>query len=317
MKQAFLIIFCTFFTVFTQTSDVSDLFNTHILKNPDTVQSILMKKNFSKIFFTTKDNIKLCGLYLDQHTQQPVKGTIIFSAGFYPGTKEGIATFYGMLADQPYNFLFFDARGHKESEGSLFSYSNLKQYGQSEYQDIIAAIDFVDQHNQQNNISQNIILHGLCSGAFHCVKAYDAMKTTQHTACNHIKGIIFDSGWNKISNIVETTIQAEVHHRLKNSYFSLFEKPLSYTLNVLYRTFLKSAHNNIASIDDSIASISCPILFIHSLHDSYIPIKEIEPLVQKSTQPTTWWPETDSHATCHLKEKNMYQQKLKQFLNQA
>lgn len=44
-----------------------------------------------------------------------------------------MTTFYAMLKDEPYNFLFFDARCHNESSGSLFTYDYLKQYTLSEY----------------------------------------------------------------------------------------------------------------------------------------------------------------------------------------
>ena len=97
-------------------------------------------------------------LFLDQSEKKDIKGTIIYCAGFYPGKKEGMTTFFAMLHDQPYNFLFFDARGHGESEGCFLdpyqpitTSQNFAHYGKFEHLDIIAAIEYIGNYNKQKN----------------------------------------------------------------------------------------------------------------------------------------------------------------------
>ncbi len=313
------LIFSIFFVFLsTQTSDTLALLsNTAILKNSSKVQNILHNHGFKKVFFTTKDHINICGLFLDQSKkyQNKLKGTIIFSAGFYPGTKEGMATFYAMMQDQPYNFLFFDARGHNESSGPLWSFTYLKQYGSSEYLDILSAIEYLNNYNKKHEINPSIILHGVCSGAFHNIKALYKMQRKQLDTKN-IKGIIFDSGWSCVEEIVEPTIQAEIKHMLQDSYFYILQKPLTYLITKLYQWTLKKHHKNIESIQEATPAITCPCLFIHSTHDSYAPIKPVQLFAQTIPKATIWWDDSHSHATCHLKKQQQYNEILKKFLDQ-
>ena len=290
------------------------LLNESFLQNSQQAQKLLEQHGFKKIFFKTNDNLKLCALFLDQSKQKKVNATILYCAGFYPGTKEGMSSFYTLLADQPYNFLMFDARGHQESNGSLFSYQALKNYGNSEYQDVIAAIQFLNQYNKSHKINPNIIIHGICSGAFHSIKACNQLQKVDCNTLQHVKGIIFDSGWLEVIDIVEPTICAEIHKRFCNSWFSWLIKPLCLISLNLYRWILKSYHSTIIGISTTINEISCPIFFIHCIDDPYVPIKPVQDKVQDHQFPFFWWIEHDSHANFHVKEPDIYAQKIKEFL---
>lgn len=308
MKQYQRSTLLFFFISIVHLIQSNDLLQPNILQNSLHVQEILQNKGFKKVFFTTPDNIKLCGLYLDQSNTKQVKATILYCAGFYPGTKEGMSSFYTLLDDQPYNFLLFDARGHHESEGKLFSYNLLKQYGAQEYQDIIAAINFLNQHNSQHQIAPSIVIHGICAGAFHSIKA--CTKCTNQ----NIKGIIFDSGWLQVKDIVEPTICAEIHKRLHNSLFQWLIQPLCYIFLQWYRLTLKHHHNKIEGIEQQIQQISCPILFVHNIADPYVPINPIQTLVTQANYPHSWWIDHASHADFHIKQPEIYKEKIMQFL---
>lgn len=290
------------------------LLDGNILQDPNKVQEILKEHGFKKISFTTTDHLKLYGLLLDQSKSKNIQGTIIFCAGFYPGTKEGMSSFYTLLKDQPYNFLIFDARGHQESQGSLFSYQSLKNYGTCEFQDIVAAIQFLNEYNQAHQIPSSIIIHGICSGAFHTIKALQYLNKMNNNQTSTIKGIIFDSGWLRVSDIVEPTICAEITKRLKNSWFSWLITPLCYFSLQFYRLTLKHHHYNIAGIVHDISEISCPIFFVHCIDDPYVPIKPIQTLVQDCCYPNSWWIHHNSHANFHMKEPEAYKRKIIDFL---
>jgi pimeloyl-ACP methyl ester carboxylesterase len=322
MKTNFLFI-SMLITLLTTTvspksnSDISQLFNTATLKNSLAVQQILASKGFTKTCFTTKDNFKICASFLDQSKTKKIKGTILYCAGFYPGTKEGMASFYALLENQPYNFLFFDARGHQESDGSLFSYNNLKQYGSSEYQDILAAIDFLQRYNSENKINKNIVIHGICSGAFHSLKAIDHLQNINDSNASLVKGIIFDSGWLRLTDIVEPTVHAETQSYFKKSYFSWLAKPISYLIRLFYRCVLKNHHAKVDNIETCLKNTKCPIFFIHCTNDPYVPITPIQTLTQELNKHDAWWITHDSHATYHLKEQDLYSRKIKEFLSKV
>lgn len=310
-----------FFIVALATSILSANFENNPLLNKDglttssQIQEILLQRGFKKIFFTTEDNIKLCGLFLDQSTTKKVKGTILYCAGFYPGVKEGMSSFYTLVEDLPYNFLLFDARGHHESEGSLFSYNNLKQYGSCEYQDIVTAIKFITTYNKQHNISENIVIHGICCGAFHSIKACNYLQSENCAECKNIKGIIFDSGWFKLCDIAELTIKADIEKRLKNSWFSWLIKPFTFVTLQWYRLTLKHYHCKVEGISESIQNIPCPIWFVHCMNDPYVPFDPIQKLVSEKKYPHSWWIEHNIHANYHAVKPDEYRTRLIDFLN--
>jgi len=89
-----------------------------------------------------------------------------------------MSTLYAMLKKHPYNFLFLDTRGHGKSQGELLTYSAIKHYGELDFLDIVATTQFIAHYNKEHNIAPHIIIHGLCSGAFHTIKAIAYLKKT-------------------------------------------------------------------------------------------------------------------------------------------
>lgn len=304
-------------TTIIAASDVTTyepLLDNNFLKNQSTTQELLLKHGFKKIFFTTPDNINLCSLFLDHSPSKKIVGTIIYCAGFYPGTKEGMSSFYALMKDQPYNFLIFDARGHCESQGSLFSYQSLKNYGCHEYLDIIGVIDFINNYNKQNKLPEAIIIHGICSGAFNAIKAIDYI--TQQKEKQTVQAIIFDSGWLQVADIVESTIQAEISKRLNNAWCSWLINPASYIVIKLYRLILKPHHQKISGIQEMLANINCPVFFVHCTNDPYVPIQPIKNFTEQKCCAHTWWIPHDAHANFHTQAPKEYKNKMLKFLKE-
>lgn len=314
INYLFSILLCWSIAVATTDQDIQCFLDCTQLKNIAQTQQRLVSRGFKKVHFTTSDQIQLCGLFLDQSITQKVTKTIIYCAGFYPGTKEGMSSFYSLIANQPYNVLLFDARGHNESQGSLWAYQNLKHYGTVEYRDIIAAVNFINQYNYEHNITPDIVIHGICSGAFHTIKALDYMTQNSCPECTSIKGIVFDSGWLRVCDIVETTIQAEVKKQLKDTYFSWFTKPITYLLNTLYSITLKKHYQAQPDIKDAIKKITVPIWFVHCQNDPYIPIQPMQECAQGCKSQNYWWIKHNSHANYHMTKHKEYQAKLLDFL---
>ncbi|MBP9765352.1 hypothetical protein KBD08_03385 [Candidatus Babeliales bacterium] len=297
----------------THTQDLSCFLDFSYLQNSSQVQQKLIELGFKKVYFTTPDNIQLCGLLLDKSKQQPIRGTILYCAGFYPGKKEGMSSFFSLIADQPYNVLLFDARGHNESAGSFLTYTDLKQYGTVEYLDIIGALTFLNQYNAQHLLPSNIIIHGICSGAFNCIKAIEYAQKN-NIDCSNISGIVFDSGWLHITDVVEPVIDAEITKRLQNSYFSWCITPASYIVKTLYRCTLKNSHKQQTSINNTLAHIKIPIWYVHCTHDPYVPIQPIQQCLQSYNCTCCWWIDHNSHADYHMCNYQTYKTKLINFL---
>lgn len=285
------------------------------LYNIEQTHQELFKHGFKKVCYMTQDDIKLCGFFLDKSNKEKIKGTIIYVAGFYPGYKEGMASFYSLIVNQPYNVLLFDARGHHESKGDFFSYSGIKNYGKNEYLDIIASIQFVTEYNKKNNISDKIIIHGICSGAYNTIKAINYMQKNNYPEYPDIKGIIFDSGWFQIQDVAQNVIYAEVEKRFKKSWFWWAAKPVSYITHQVYNLFFANSHKELENICDAIQKINCPIFFVHCDKDPYVSIKPVQEFTEKCNCKYVWWIPYDSHASYHMHNYDAYQEKLLEFLN--
>ncbi len=322
MKQLLLIIF-----IFSSNIAIEpDLFDTHFLTNASLVRDFLIEdEHFYPVQFNSPDNIQLAGLWKED-SDAPFN--IIFCAGFYPGRKEGMATFIRLVPESS-NILFFDARGHGQSQGRFFS--RLYRYGLDEYKDIIAAIEFVRTNN-----TKPIIIIGLCAGGFHTARALIALSKENKLKTLGIVGFVFDSGLCSLLN----ALHVPKHHFsksiipwfFKNNFY--YDEPkdkvmqykivkvtawlcskLLYGLTLLHKPFFIYNDKKTAFCSE-FHTISCPIFFIHSSDDTYCPINNTKNLAALAQQEQHWWIEKPSkHASHHLKFADEYRMRLVDFFS--
>src|SRR5690606_23167770 len=84
-----------------------DYYKTSFLKQYGRVRTELKSQGFREIYFKTPDGLRLNGLFLSRPN---ATCNVIVCAGWLPGKKEKMATFFALLPDYC-NILFFDARG--------------------------------------------------------------------------------------------------------------------------------------------------------------------------------------------------------------
>jgi pimeloyl-ACP methyl ester carboxylesterase len=305
-----------------QSANLKDkLYSTSFLRQHETVRQELIKEGFTEITFFSEDGLKLSGLLLSRPN---AKYNVITCAGFYPGKKEGMATFYSLLPDDC-NILLFDARGRGDSEGPLVR--EIPWYGINEYKDITGAISYL---NKQNDLP--IFLIGLCSGAFNAAQALIHLEKKNKAASSKIKGLIFDSGWR---SVIKTTRSSSINNI--NKVILLLLKPLykkneiaknsylyktlsacnSYCSTIIHTLCAKpifSLYDHITNLTDKIDTISSPIFFIHSYND-YIRIEEAMHLSKFVANKQCWWIKQSPHACHHLAQKELYKAKVTEFIN--
>jgi len=307
-------------TFFTQKEIAPEVnfYDVTFLRNSPAVEKVLKETHgFVEVNYETKDNFTINSIMLDKSNKCNVKATVISCPGFVPGRKEGMATLYAMLEKKPYNFIFIDSRGHGKSDGELLTFNGIKHYGESQYLDMVATIQYIAHYNKKHNISPDIIIHGLCSGALHTVKAVAHLKEHDTETYNCIKGIILDSGWPSISDIVETIIDSESISRCK-TYNLPFLQPLVARLTMAtYNTYFKEQHKTQRPITEIINNIDQPIFFIHAENDSFVPIHNVYPLIATAKNPTSWFIKESSHVNNHLKYKEEYAYHMEQFIQSA
>lgn len=312
-----IMIGCLFTTAFftQKEEDIKvDFYDTTFLRNSAAVEKVLKSKGFFEVDVTTEDNLNINAIMLDQSENIDITSTIVSCPGFVPGRKEGMSTLYAMLQDKPYNFIFIDSRGHGKSDGELLTFNGIKHYGESQYLDIVATIKFVVDYNKKHNIAENIIIHGLCSGAFHTIKAVAYLKKHDAKAYDCIKGIVVDSGWPSIVDIADTIVTAESTERCKSYNTPYLQPYLAYFMKKTYDYLFKNRHSTQTPITDIINEIDQPILFIHAENDLFVPIHNVYPLIATAKKPTSWFLKESSHVNNHLKYKEEYTYKMQQFI---
>lgn len=291
-----------------------DFYSLDFLHNTKAVQKTLKDLGFFEANFTTADNYTINSIMLDQSDNQNIIATIVSFPGFVPGNKEGMTTLYDMLKNQPYNFMFIDSRGHGKSDGELLTIKGIRNYGQSQYLDMLAAIEYITIYNKKHKICPNIIIHGLCSGAYHTIKALHALKKADHSTYTKIKGVILDSAWSSIPDVIETVINAESIKRCKNYYVPFLQPYLKYIAQTFYTIYFKKAHTEQKPISAIISEVDQPVFFIHAQDDQFVPINQVYPLLEKTKYPTFWPVANSSHVNSHLDHKDEYATKMDHFI---
>ncbi len=324
LYKNYVLIFTILLSFSTQcTENVEQFYTTSFLKNDTAVRSSLKGQGFAEVTFKTPDNLTLHGLFL---SRPHATSNVIICAGWFPGKKEGMATFYNLLPTDC-NILFFDARGHGSSDGSLLW--KLWEYGVHEYKDVLGAISYLNNTNS----SLPIVIIGICSGAFNAAHAIIDLTKNNNIEHSHVKGLVFDSGWGSVTEIARTAPPAGIEKRLinllknvyknknhiKQSYiFKLCSLITNINYKISYYTCTKHVTNyyeRITTLFDKIHCISTPILFIHSCDDTYAIKSDAIRLSQLAPHATCWWIKESFHAKHHLIHKELYKKKLHDFLN--
>ena len=191
--------------------DTDPFFNKKFLVNYDAVKKeLLANHGFVQVQFLSEDGIKLEGLL---RTKANAKCTVISCSGFFPGRMEGMATLHRLLPDDC-NILFFNARGHGNSEG--FFKATILKYGNVEYKDVIGAIDYA--HKQS---PAPIFIHGICIGAFHATHALANLQQRNLLEQYNVKGFIFDSGFGSLAKI-SNALKYDLDHKIIPKMFKAY-----------------------------------------------------------------------------------------------
>lgn len=302
---------------------LDQLYETSLLKNCAATRKKLIKEGFEKITFATPDGLTLSGLFLERPN---ARCNVVVCAGWYPGKKEGMATFYALLP-KDCNILFFDARGHGESEGPLLW--QLWRYGINEPKDIIGAITYLNKNN-----SLPIFIVGVCSGAFNAAHALIALEKNDKGMSSNVKGLVFDSGWGSVSDIIRTAPAAGIEKRLmslfaswykikkkllRTGYFysiiTLFSRYSGFIGSIICKKLFTQRYETTTTLFNKMHHITTPILFIHSHDDTYADMHDVVKLSTCTPHKQCWWIEQSFHAKHHLIHKEMYKEKLAAFID--
>lgn len=304
--------------------DQSPYFNTALISDVIYINAVLAQDGFKPVTFKSIDGIKLNGLLLERPN---AKVTVICCAGFYPGRKEGMSSFFKLVPDYC-NVLLFDARGHGKSDGKFLS--SLHKYGRHEYKDIVGAAEFVHTTTQKP-----IILLGVCIGTLHATHAILHLQKDTRANKPSVIGFVCDSGVGSIKEVAQLPVNRINDVMLPNALSKFYsdkspEKirtkwgytiakciaaPVTVSTGALINVSLMGREKHTNTFD-KIHLVECPIFFIHSKDDDGTPFASAVRLADKAKHKECWWIETSKHGCNHLKHKQEYQKRLCGFIDQ-
>ena len=321
MKNSLYIILFLHTVVFAGDWKDSRYFNTAFLRQPDKVrESLIQDEQFEKGDFNTQDNVRIHYLWKKRPN---AKKTLICCGGYSPGKKEGLASLYPMMPEDT-NILFFDARGHGQSNGGSFK---LWRYGLDEYQDIVAAIEYA-----QKKDNCPIMIWSTCSGSFNATHAIRHL--AQEEKLQNVKGMICDGGWASLATASYSApvsgardfITAYIKSCLgKNKVSNALSYGCAQLSKLCLRTIyycvwspLSAAHEQTTTLFGKMGDFPIPVLFIHGIHDTYVNIEETKRLAKEAPNSQTWWVTKPSkHACILLQHKEEYRDHVLDFMNGA
>lgn len=209
---------------------------------------------------TSDDGLSLKGK-LFKHNENTGKAVILAHGFRQQGTDMG--KYAKMYADQGYDVLFPDARGHGESDGNYIGFGWHDRLDLLKWAQLLA-----DKFGEQT-----IILHGHSMGAASVLAAAGEKMPAE------VKAVIADSSY--------STVKEELAHQLKHIY-SLPSFPLLDVTSVV--TQVRAGWNfKEANILTQTSKIDRPVFFIHGDTDDLVPTDMVHELFDAANSEKELW----------------------------
>jgi pimeloyl-ACP methyl ester carboxylesterase len=246
----------------------SPLFDTKKLQNTKYIDQQLEQIGYRKVFFSTRDGIKICGLLYERDN---ALYNVIGVPGWMPGNKEGMSTLHEFFCHG--NICLIEQQGHGESTGNLWKTTFWKQdYGFHEYKDILDTA-----HELRNRRPLPTVIYGACSGAFHALTAViKAQELGELESLGKIM-VIADSAWPRLEKMARQI--ADEHWWKKGKYirYVITDTACSLLLTPSYRR--KDTETRLDTHVSQIPS-SVHVAFLHSPDDMDAPIEDAQHMAQ-------------------------------------
>lgn len=240
--------------------------------------------NPEDLYINSFDNLKLHALFINNNTNK----TIICVHGYK--AKDGLYDF-GMSASflnsLGYNLLFVDNRAHGLSQGKYIGFGVLDSIDVNSWVDYLVA----------NMNQETIILYGMSMGA----------ATVMNAQNNKVKAIIADCGF--------ASGYDEVAYQIKKMYH-LPSFPLVPISNILLKLLAKYSLKDKEAYK-SIKNYKNNLLIIHGSRDHFVPTSDAYKIFDNATcHKKILIVPGASHAKNYLKDTELYEQTIKEFLDE-
>ncbi len=245
---------------------------------------LLKHPEVSHIRFQSLDGLVLDGLHIKR--QNP-KACAVMCHG-YRSAKEFMYRFMDIFPE--WDILLFDFRAHGKSEGSITS------IGFHEYKDVIAAAEYIKSHSP-SGIPCYIL--GISMGGAASLRAAEI----KEDLCD---ALIIDSTYARLTSLVIKSFSSKAH------------LPLYPFFPVIKILFGRMAAFDMGTMnpEESAAKIKVPILFMHSIKDTFIsPSNALKLYSRVQNKRSKLWIAPDCrHGWLHTYYPKLYRKKVLKFL---
>lgn len=249
--------------------------------------------NPEDLYINSFDNLKLHALFINSNTNK----TIICVHGYK--AKDGLYDF-GMSAkflnSLGYNLLFVDNRAHGLSQGKYIGFGVLDSIDVNSWVDYLVA----------NMNQETIILYGMSMGAATVLNT-DSSPSDSSPCSSPVKAIIADCGF--------ASGYDEVAYQIKKMYH-LPSFPLVPISNILLKLLAKYSLKDKEAYK-SIKNYKNNLLIIHGSRDHFVPTSDAYKIFDNATcHKKILIVPGASHAKSYLKDTELYEQTIKEFLDE-
>lgn len=253
----------------------------------------IYSSNPEDLYINSFDNLKLHALFINNNTNK----TIICVHGYK--AKDGLYDF-GMSAkflnSLGYNLLFVDNRAHGLSQGKYIGFGVLDSIDVNSWVDYLVA----------NMNQETIILYGMSMGAATVLNT-DSSPSDSSPDSSPVKAIIADCGF--------ASGYDEVAYQIKKMYH-LPSFPLVPISNILLKLLAKYSLKDKEAYK-SIKNYKNSLLIIHGSRDHFVPTSDAYKIFDNATcHKKILIVPGASHAKSYLKDTELYEQTIKEFLDE-
>lgn len=246
-------------------------FHVHRFKVPNVITPAeFAGRPYEEVAFSTSDGLTLRGWFVP--AQSPSRRTLLVCHGM--GTNRSAVLPLLPLGDaMAANLLFFDFRGHGESDGHTVS------FGQREQEDVLAAVGYL--RTVRANEAEEIVGIGTSMGAAALVNAAARLDAP-------FSALILDSGFAVAGDLTDSLM----------NWVPDWMRP-TMALPVLWCASM-DADCWVPSIRpvDRVSAVRAPVLVIHAQHDSLVPLDHARQLYAAARDPKAIWiAETGDHSS--------------------
>ena len=263
----------------------TQLYNTHKSKMLKVVHD-MDNTPYELIEIKSYDKHRLFGRLYNQSDKK--KPLFIFFHGYHGVSAWDGYGFFKLCMEHDFPILMPDIRAHGTSEGSI-------AFGIKERHD---CKQWVDYAIQKFGTDTDIILAGVSMGAV------SVLLSTELNLPTNVKAIISDCAFSDSAGMIKSIL---LQMKLPTA---LFYKLIRLSAKLFGKFNLEES-----SATNAVQNMSVPVLFIHGIEDSVVPLHMCEMLYEKCTSPKSkCLMEGADHANCAMTDYETYHNVIMNFL---